>query len=339
MADFRRGTTGTNYLSRGEQRRLLLMVLMLGLVIYLMHQAAQPQNWHWLWRGEVPVDQPAIGEADTPAPGQPIDTRWQPPGDPPRERGLGEFHAPLDPDPLPPNERHFPGLRAELLETVRDDTIFRGAEHEAWFHLWQLLSEHSPSQLREASTGRASFAQLFQQTELYRGELVTVRGTMRRAIWKPAARNQVGIEGYYQTWLQPDDSPTTPLVVYCLALPESFPRGEDIRAEVAVTGFVFKRWAYEAQDAIRIAPVLLARTVDWSPPVVRREPPPNLAGLIALVLAAAAGSGLLLYLIVRRDRTPPPMIGQQRFRIEPGTSADEDTDVRSNLQRMSEETT
>ena len=63
-----------NYFSRREQIRLLFLVALLGAVILLMVEAAQPSNWQWLWRGQssnanVPVD------ASPDATRQAVDTR------------------------------------------------------------------------------------------------------------------------------------------------------------------------------------------------------------------------------------------------------------------------
>ena len=106
--------------------------------------------------------------------------------------------------------------------------------------------------------------QLFRQSDEYRGELVTVSGTVHRACPTGIARNDLGIKKYWRVWLQTRDNRFSPLVVYCLYLPEDFPTGMKVSAEVEITGFFFKRWMYsDAKSELRTAPVIVARTVNW----------------------------------------------------------------------------
>jgi hypothetical protein len=49
--------------------------------------------------------------------------------------------------------------------------------------------------------------------------------------------------------------------VYCLDLPEEFPKREDLAVDVAATGYFFKNLSYRWQDGVGIAPVILAKTV------------------------------------------------------------------------------
>ena len=50
MLDFRRHKPARNYLARGEQRKLLGLALSVGLVLWLVSMAAQPDRWTWLWK-------------------------------------------------------------------------------------------------------------------------------------------------------------------------------------------------------------------------------------------------------------------------------------------------
>lgn len=331
MANFRRTSTTINYLGRREQRRLLMLVLALGLVVFAMQEAAKPERWHWLWQGQPPSTPLPANEA-------PIDTR------------LSVDRPELDDDEIlvtqpdtsadTTDAKYPPGVDAELLATVRDDTIFRGSEHEAWFHLFELLSSRDESQLAAESLGPLTFAQLFRQPDAYRGRLVTVSGRLRRAVWQTAPTNERGIEGYYQTWLQPDDNPADPMVIYCLKLPPGIPTGESISAEVTATGFFFKRWAYEAPGALRVAPVLLARTVQLRAALLTGASPTSPSSLPWIV-----GGGLLLavvvvYYVARIERAKPrAAVGPTAVVLPPnGEEADSPGDAPITVRPWNEET-
>ena len=266
MINFQDGPKPRNYLSRREQHRLLFLVLALGLAVILMCEARKPENWQWLKNPDGNKGPRAVGML---------------PGDVDGGEMLPDDDGPL-------GEKLFPGVDKGLLKTVRDNTRFRDEENAAWFNLLGVLRRSDEAELRRASIGRISWLQLNEQSNEYRGELVTVLGTIRRAHRVDAQKNDLGIDGYYQVWLQPDDNPKRPVVIYCLELPEGFPTGMELAERARVTGFYFKRWLYKGQEDLETAPVLLAKTVAWEkkPPIANNMP----AGLdsIYLIIAAAA---------------------------------------------------
>ena len=113
--------------------------------------------------------------------------------------------------------------------------------------------------------------------------------------------NRFGIAGYYDLWLKPSGQ-NSPIRVYCLSLPEGFPRGEKLREEVTVTGFYFKRQAYMADDGLRVAPVVLAKTVGWSKPVDVVQKGPSFGVLLAALIGAIAVSLLAVVFVFTRGR-------------------------------------
>jgi len=274
---------------------LLWLVLALGLVIFMMNEARKPDNW--LWFAQLSNEGRAIPPASGPSPENPPDNRLKSP--PQKEEIPGTFRWPggveRPAEPQGAIAPRFDGVNPEYLEAIRDDTIFRHAECDAWFHLLRILEDTDEQTLERKSLGRVTFAQLFTLPNDYRGQLVTLYGTIRRARSLPAPKNDYAIERYYQLCLQPEDNRTTPMVVYCLHLPEGFPTGMKTSADVAVTGFFFKRWAYKAQDTVRTTPVVLARTVDWQRPTSR---PRNAVEVNAVFLAIVFGAAILLSVAV-----------------------------------------
>ncbi len=299
MVDLRRTFKPRNYFSRKEQFRLLTLVLGLGLIVIMMDHVRRPENWDWFFA--LDADRTGSVEEET----GPIDTRIAPKRA--QEEIPGTFHSPPQAEPAEASAEgdYFPGVEPKYLAEVRDDTPFRYAERHAWFNLLDVLNRTKQSELRKAAMGQVTFAQLFQQPDDYRGELVTIRGVVRQAYRFTAPENDVGIETFHQLWISPDDHRSSPMVVYCLTLPSGFPLEEDLREDAQITGFFFKRWAYRAKDTVRTAPVLAAKTLQWQQPVESsKSPSTDPITLGAIVGVSVLASGIALFFILRRSHQP-----------------------------------
>jgi hypothetical protein len=186
--------------------------------------------------------------------------------------------------------------------SVRDDTpVFRPAEREYWFYQLARVRQFGADKPKQQAP-RVSCLQLEKQPGEYRGELVTVAGTVRLAERVPAPPNYLGVSQYYVYWIQPAGEPDSPLIVYALEVPRGFPRIKSrddraamqsvkLREDVQVTGVFFKRCVYAARGGTFTAPVLLADVPEWSPPEPRAAERPvpwrelGIAALAALLLA------------------------------------------------------
>ncbi|MEE3369940.1 MAG: hypothetical protein VX346_11405 [Planctomycetota bacterium] len=159
---------------------------------------------------------------------------------------------------------------------VRDNTLHRAIEQEAWFHLLDILQRTPEPLLQERSTGNASYLQLFQQPGEYRAKLVTVRGSARMISRFPAPRNQFGIDHYYRITLKPQGGPDNPILIYALGLPAQFPVPQEpemhanVREEIECAGYFFKRLVFRSRDGLRTAPLVLAKLPRWYPAAVKR---------------------------------------------------------------------
>jgi hypothetical protein len=137
------------------------------------------------------------------------------------------------------------------------------------------------------------FAQLFQQPAAYRGRLVRMEGRVRQVERHDAPANSYGVKQYYRAVVE---TAANPLFVYFLELPPGFPVGPRLYEDVAVSGFFFKRLAYRAIDDIRTAPVIAARTLDWSPrPAATQRGATSSPWLPWLGLAAVSYAGWLVW--------------------------------------------
>ena len=158
------------------------------------------------------------------------------------------------------------------LKAIQDNTPWRSSEREIWFRLLGKLQQRTPQELQHGSAGSVGYAQLYKQSESYRGKLVTVRGAAHDVYWVEAPTNAYGIKRYWVYWLRPEGGPNSPILVYALDKPQGFPSidiADSGRSkmptieDVEFTGFFFKRYAYEAQGGIYTAPMLLAREPVW----------------------------------------------------------------------------
>lgn len=181
------------------------------------------------------------------------------------------------------------------LAAVRDDMVWRAEEQTAWFRCFEKLLTLSDRELNRRSLGHVGFVQLFRQTHEYRGQLVTVSGTAELAYRVAAPKNDLGIDRYYVFWLRPGDGSDSPIVAYALELPDGFPHvgtdHSDLREELTLTGYFFKRWAYGARDGVRTAPLVLAKRPTWQPapaPLSAKRPSPGIMAAIVLVIAMLA---------------------------------------------------
>jgi len=293
-----------NFLARKEQTRLLLLVMSLGLAVMVAIKAADPDTWRWLeamaQNSEDPSSQRESGE------GEAVDTRLRPasedriPGTLRNPMPIGEEEA----APVVAPGRYFPGVRPEYLREIKDNTFFsapESGETKAWYNLLGVLDRADLDKLETASTGPVRFVQIFRQPNEYRGELVTLKGTLVQALrTSVGTKNDEGITTYYKTLLMPADSPTQLIIVYLLKLPEGFPTGEKISETVELTGFFFKRWAYKAKDSVRLAPVVLAREPRWKKKPPPAEAPSMSATAVGAVVFTAAVLCAVVMLVIRR---------------------------------------
>lgn len=263
-----------NYLAAGERRRLLWRVMPWALAALLALT--------WVERTWFP------GAASRPA--APVDTRLETVRGP---RPAGEAVL-IEPEAEPPAPVAGQlGASAAALAQVRDDTVFRDTDLDAWEQTFVTLRDTGRAALERAPAPRVSFSELFGQPRSFRGRLVRLRGTFHRLERLAAPANHDGIDAYWQGWLEPAGGPATPIVIHCLALPAGMPTGMRIREPVEVVGYFLKRHAYAAADTVRVAPLVLVLEP------IRRPAPASpggaslgtwaLVSMTALILATVLG--------------------------------------------------
>ena len=294
MLDFRpKGKRPSRSPVRTDQWRLLMLVATTAIVMLLMAEARKPQIWRMLgFRGPAGGNAAgAPGAAPQAGAAAAIDTRLEPKERTPLKADEIIVEA-RDKHALPQDKEFFPGVDAELLGEVRDDTAFRSAESGAFHHLLAILQKTDEQALEQASLGEVTFTQLFTQPKEFRGELVTIDGTVRRNESLRAVKNDYGIERYFRLVIEPSDR-AEPMLIYCLELPAGAPIGDNLHQPIKATGFFYKRQAGMAGDGIRTWPLVLAKTVRMvaapaaAAPVQADPISPTFAIIVSIVLALA----------------------------------------------------
>jgi hypothetical protein len=297
--------TPPNYFARRQQYRLLALVFSLMVILLLMGEVAKPQNWRWMWgRGGA-----AIVQAEREPPAAAIDTRVpaaqlksHPPGV--FVSSPADMESPAAEFPPAPGAL-YPGVNPAELKMIRDDTVFRSAEANAWFTWCALMRDADKTAGYDVIARPVGFLQLFRQPDEYRGKLVRIAGTVRRAHRVAAHDNEQGIAAYWQCWLFTDEASTNPIVVYALDMPADFPTGMELHEQVAFGGLFFKRWAYQARSGTMTAPLILSPAGDWQPQVP--IPParmPSLLVVLSTLLAAAFAGGAISVFVYRQSNAP-----------------------------------
>ncbi|MEM6330374.1 MAG: hypothetical protein AAF790_09005 [Planctomycetota bacterium] len=258
-----------NYLARREQRRLLLLVGALGLVVLAMQQVTSPATVNKLQRlfgdpapaAQADADNATNEPADDFTPARPM--------------------APLDRD---------------RFAAVRDNTIFRSAESDAWFYTLGVLAGAEGRQTAPLVT----YAQLASQPEVYRGQPVRLEGVVRRVEAVTPAKGLAGVDTLYRIILRPTGGEVWPVTLYTLAPPAGVPLGGDVRLPGEVVGYFFKNQSYRSRGGVGLTPVVLARGVSLRPAAESLASPARTVSPGKLLLGAAGISAVLVGWLVLR---------------------------------------
>lgn len=237
-------------------------MFLLGLVGLAAFEASKPANWIWLTRAGVPDEAPAAG--DPAEPDRNADAPKQAEALPPDQVRIVPHEADAPPLMSSPRSAGSP-LDAAALATIRDDVMgIRRAESDAYFHLLALARETPPQVLARQARSDVSYAALMNDPERYRGQLLSLKGEVRRFTRLPAGENEAGFDSIYDGWMfTPDAGRKSPYRVICTEKPTGFPEGETIREAASFVGYFFKRVGYETAHGAHSAPMLLGHC--WEP--------------------------------------------------------------------------
>ena len=135
------------------------------------------------------------------------------------------------------------------------------------------------------------FVDLFQNPDVWQGELVTLKGYVRRVLTHPADPTLFNGQPLHELWLYTRDSQHIPTVVVTPTLPRDFPVNADLIDSITVTGCFYRMYVYRGQSETRQAPLVLAGRIQWQPSpqhvlnLVREGKIPSDAPIVAMARA------------------------------------------------------
>ncbi len=118
------------------------------------------------------------------------------------------------------------------------------------------------------------FVDLYDVPDLYHGKLVTLQGHLRKLSSFSPDENPYGIEGQlWEGWLYDPHGQNHPAVIISTSRDEGLEEATELVVDhVSVTGYFFKNYGYEGQDAFRFAPMLIAQKIEHRPPAASINP-------------------------------------------------------------------
>ncbi len=197
---------------------------------------------------------------------------------------------------------------------VKDNTVLRSAETDAWYRCWDQF-ELTATRARIEAAPRATFVQLFAQPSEFRGRLVKVSGIVKSAYHVTSRTTRFGIDGYVVLGLLPRDHSGSPIVIYCTELPAGFPKidagdpsgsGVSLNEEVEITGYFFKRWLHRSLEGMTLSPLILGKVTDWkrraAPSQAAAHPPITRGVLLVSAVVMALLAALIAVSVYRGSR-------------------------------------
>jgi hypothetical protein len=194
--------------------------------------------------------------------------------------------------------RPFPAAFKEpgIIRDGRDISIGL-PETTAYSRIVVMAHYTSPAAFRRAARHDLTYAQIFAEPRLYRGEVIHIDGRLKRLarLEPPLEARAQGVSDLYEAWIFNDAYGTNPFCALFTELPASLrPLVGEKKiqgfVEVSMDGYFYKKFRYKAADSrertARDAPVFIGRTLT----VLSLPPPPD--------PAAQDGSGQVLTLFL-----------------------------------------
>ena len=157
----------------------------------------------------------------------------------------------------------------DLLKTRFDNGTLSAIQYETQRRqlkrMWERRGIAKFAAAKDDHTKFETFVDVFTSPDEWQGRMVTLRGHVRHVLSYPAQHPAFPNEELHELWLYTDDSQSNPAVVVTPTLPSEFPHDADIVDHVTVTGCVFKQYVYRSQKSRRVAPLILASRVRWTP--------------------------------------------------------------------------
>lgn len=166
------------------------------------------------------------------------------------------------------------------------------------------------------------FADVFKNPDYWQGKMVTMTGRVRKVMKYPPNEDDFGLGVLHEIWLYTDHSQRNPAVFVCSSLPANFPTtdGTKVIDNVTITGYFFKLYRYTAEDAHRLAPMLLGQTATWNPQAgVTQEGIPGWLKTLGILGSLVGFFALMMYMAnnSQQDRRFRKQVRDGNLRSDP----------------------
>lgn len=239
-----------NTFPRREMSRLVRMVMMLWVVAMLIYWARDPAMWRWMADDvqddadatATPHDKPAAAETEI-------------------QETL--VSGPNDRQPFESSQAEY------IFQAVTDKEPLSREEMPAYWKLMRWSMTESFDDLWERSRKDLYFTHLAEAPDKYRGTLVGMKVSLRRALAHETEENSAGAKQVYEAWGVTNESRSG---LYCLIFYDKPPElaiKPSIHEEATFVGYFLKLFSYEdAMGTKRWAPLLIGR-LHWRENVTR----------------------------------------------------------------------
>jgi hypothetical protein len=203
-------------------------------------------------------------------------------------------------------------------------------EVEAYAQTLVLAHTTDTAALEKAARSDLTFVQLFHEPARYRGEIVRIKGRLKRVRRyndPPEKARQAGVSHVYEGWLFNDDFGANPVCCVFTDLPEGLRVAETMEERVEFVGYFFKRYRYKAGDTPkpnqwRDAPLLIGRFASVTPVrdgATSENWGRSLGSIFFALIGGSAAGVVLLTLWLRRgdDRVRRKLTDVTRRPFEP----------------------
>ena len=213
---------------------------MLFILAMIIASASRPSTWTWLTGDDekkVVAAEKGAGNAQQPA--------WQ---------------ETIVPGPTGTDDREEQEALSEELEAASDKSALAAEEMPSYWRLLRWARARPWADLKARSRRDVLYTQLWERPEKYRGELISLRLHLVRALEHEAPENIAGFKQVCEVWGWTDESQSFPYVAVLVERPPQLKLGAKIDQEANFVGYFLKTMAYtDALGERRASPLLLGR--------------------------------------------------------------------------------
>ena len=178
--------------------------------------------------------------------------------------GIGDFAPKLSADYLDfiRDHRPLPDIRGiPEHEVPRADRAMINAYNEAVINAFRYPLESFKNSDQDHE--HLKFAHLWNEPDLHRGKVITVKGRLARVrkYEAPSAAQEAGVKYLYEGWLFGETKGSHPFAIIFTVFPEGLPIAEKMDKGVTFYGYFLTRYKYRAQKGDVETPLLIGPTV------------------------------------------------------------------------------